>query len=366
MSEAATEETPQIEQKVLNVRGRDISVKELLEGMGAVGASDLFLKCGSQVKFKISGRVATFQSDMVTKDVMDHVTSCFLNPEEQQRFHKRMSADIVYASAHARYRVHLAYGQTGVYAAIRIIGSDILPFGKLGLPEQTREHLLGLARGLFIVCGTTDAGKTVTCTSFLEHLNLNAEKGILTLEDPVEYVLEDKRSLVIQREVGAHVSSFPEGVRSALRENLDVIFVGEVRDPETIEQCLRAAEMGHLVITSLHAEDPIAAITRMIGSFPDNAQPRIRQAIASTLVGVLYQRLLPKVGGGRVPCVETMWANTAVRTILRIGDLSKLASYVGNQTGGLSYRDSLTALSRQRLISTDTADMETARLNAGV
>lgn len=365
MADEPAPAVPPMEDKVLHVRGRDISVGELLGGMGPVGASDLFLKTGGQVKFKIEGRVATFQSDLITRDVMDHVIRCFLNEDERGHFAKRMSADVVHATEHARYRVHLAYGQTGPYAAIRVIGSDILPFPKLGLPTETQKRLLALPRGLMIVCGTTDAGKTVTCTSLLEHINQTEQKAILTLEDPVEYVLLDKQSLVIQREVGAHTPTFADGIRSALRENVDVIFVGEVRDPETIEQSLRAAEMGHLVITSLHAEDPIAAITRMIGSFPVNAQPRIKQALASTLVGVLYQRLLPRVGGGRVPCVETLWVNTAVRTILRIGDLSKLNSYVGKATGGISYREYLTTLGRNRLVSAEVQDMEIARLNAG-
>ena len=354
-----------IDRPVLNVRGRPMTVAELLSGMGAVRASDLFLKPGSQVRFKIAGRVATFPSDLVTKEAMDHVLGCFLDEDERRRFRDRLVMDLVHATEHARYRIHFGYGQTGPYAAIRLVGSDILPFPQLGLPEKTQEHLLSQKRGLMIVCGTTDAGKTVSCTSFLEHLNQNSEKAILTLEDPVEHVLFDKRSLVIQREVGAHIQSFAAGVRSALRENLDVIFVGEMRDNETIEQVLRAAEMGHLVITSLHAEDTLSAITRVIGTFPDNAQPRIRQALASTLVGVLYQRLLPKVGGGRVPCVETLWVNTAVRTILRVGDLSKMASYVGRATGGRSYRDSLAELGRDRLISTETQDAEIARITAG-
>ncbi len=356
------EEVPLIDRKVLEVRGRPMSIGELLGGMGAVRASDLFLKPGSQVRFKIAGRVAAFPSEMITKEVMEHVLGCFLDEDERKRFRNRMVADLVHATEHARYRIHFGYGQTGPYSAIRLVGSDILPFPQLGLPEQTQEHLLGLKRGLMIVCGTTDAGKTVTCTSMLEHVNQNAEKAILTLEDPVEYVLLDKRSLVIQREVGAHVPSFAAGVRSALRENLDIIFVGEMRDNETIEQVLRAAEMGHLVITSLHAEDPLAAITRVIGSFPDTAQPRIRQALASTLVGVLFQRLLPRVGGGRTPCVETMWVNTAVRTILRVGDLSKMASYIGKATGGRSFRESLSELGRARLISSETQDIENARL----
>jgi len=169
---------------------------------------------------------------------------------------------------------------------------------------------------------------------------------------------------VIQREVGAHTPSFGAGVKAALRENLDVIFVGEMRDLDTIEQVLRAAEMGHLVISTLHADDALSAITRIIGSFPPNEQPRIRQSLAGTLSGVVFQRLLPSASGGRTPCVETLWPTTAVRTIIRAGDLGKLGTYLGSASGGLSYRECLKRLSSANVITREVAEHEEARLRA--
>jgi twitching motility protein PilT len=354
-----------MDKKIVNVRGRATSVLDMLSGMAALKASDLFLKTGSPVRFKISGRVVTFESDKLTKDTMAHVLQCFLVAEDRQRFHTKLVADVVFATEKARYRVHFAYGHTGPYCAIRMIGNDVLPFSALGLPKAATDPMLELRSGLLVVCGTTDAGKTVTCTSYLDHLNKTRELAILTLEDPIEYLLDDDRSFVVQREVGLHVPAFAEGVKAALRESLNVIFVGEMRDLDTIEQVLRAAEMGHLVVSTLHADDALGAIARLVGSFPPEQQPRIRQGLANVLNGIVFQRLLPTVSGGRAPAVETMWPNTAVRTILRSGDLGKLGTYVGSPTGGIRYQDSLGALLRDGKITRDTHDAEIARLRQG-
>jgi twitching motility protein PilT len=342
-----------------------MSVSDLLQGMLSLRASDLFFKTGAPVRFKIAGRVTTFEGDSVDREKMDHVLRCFLGTDELARFHERMVADVVFEAPRARYRIHFAYGQSGPYGTVRVISREILALEKLNHPQSLVERLLEVRSGLLIVCGTTDAGKTVTCTSLLDYMNHQREVAILTLEDPVEYILADDRSVVIQREVGLHVASFREGIRSGLRENLDVIFVGEMRDLETIELVLRAAEMGHLVISTLHADDVLAAILRIVGSFPPSEQPRIRQSLANVLQGVIYQRLLPMSGGGRVPCTEAMWPNTAVRTIVRAGDLTKLGTYVGKASGGSDYRESLHTLLRDGRIAKETFDEEQARLRAG-
>jgi len=347
---------------VLTVSGRPVSIQGLLEGMRAQGASDVFLQTSAPVRLKRGGQVITTDSGPVSREVMAHAVSCFLSPEEATAFRAKGVADVVYVHTGHRYRVHFAYGHTGPYAAIRSIGVDMVPLEKLGLHHRVVQRLQGLSTGMVIVCGPTDAGKTVTCTSVLDWINAHQARALLTLEDPIEYVIPWKHSLVIQREVGLHVPTFAEGIRSALRENLDVIFVGELRDNETIEQALRAGETGHLVITTLHSDDALSAVTRIVGSFRPADQPRIRQSLAATLTGVLFQRLLPRVPDGRVPCVETLWANTAVRAILRSGDLGKLASYVGRSTGGFGYRDSLAELQRVGVISSETLHQELHRL----
>jgi len=326
---------------MLVVRNRQTSLMDLLQGMTALGASDLYLKTGGPVRFKISGRVVKFEGDRMTKERMEHVLRCFMLGEERLIFGERKVADLVYESSTARYRIHFAHGHTGPYSAIRIINQDIPSLDSLGLSAGLRHNMLALRGGLLVLCGATDAGKTVTCTALLNEFNRNREQAILTLEDPIEYVFVDDKSMVLQREVGAHTDSFAAGIKAALRENLDVIFVGEMRGLDTIEEVLRAAEMGHLVISTLHADDVFACINRIVGSFPTEEQSRIRQSLASVLQGIVFQRLLPSVDGGRVPAVETIWPNTAVRSIIRGGDITKLGSYIGKSAGGTSYRECL-------------------------
>ena len=364
MTEAQSVEP--IHTKILKVRGTPASMWDILHGMGPLQASDLYLKTGGPLRFKIAGKVKTFDSDILTPPIMEKVLSCFMDSGDRQILRERRVTDQVFATDKARYRVHFAYGHTGVYGAIRIIAQTIKPLHNLGHPEGLRNQLLELNRGLFIVCGVTDSGKTVTCTSLIEALNQTQDYAILTLEDPVEYLFQDKRSLIIQREVGVHVPDFASGLKAALRENLDVIFVGELRDNKTIEQALKAAETGHLVLTTLHAEDSISAILRIIGSFPQADQPRIRQSLASTLTGVVYQRLLPRANGGRVLAIENLWVTNAVRAVLRAGEVNKLSTYTGKVSGGLSYADSITELERMRLISREVFDgeMKRARTNS--
>lgn len=351
-----------LSEKVLAVRGRQMSVHELLVGMTSLKASDLYLKTGSPVRFKISGRVVTFESDKLTRERMDHVLSCFFTDEGRLAFAERQVADLVYETDKARFRVHFAMGHTGPYAAIRVINQSIPGLNDLGLPRDTLDRLLELKSGLLVVCGATDAGKTVTCTALLDYINRTREQAILTLEDPIEYVFQDRRSMVLQREIGNHTASFSDGIKSALRENLDVIFVGEMRGLDTIEQVLRAAEMGHLVISTLHADDVIACISRIVGSFPPEEQGRIRQSLSSVLEAVIFQRLVPTASGGRAPCVESIWPHTAVRSIMRSGDVTKLGSYIGKSAGNRSYRDSLQELAQAGTITRETLSAQLANL----
>lgn len=348
-------DTELINKPLVEVRGRPMSVLDMLLGMKTLQASDLFLKTGGTVRFKISGRLVSFEGENISHEHMDRVVACFLTEEARATLHERKVADMVYGAPDgSRFRVHFALGQTGPYAAIRLIKQDIQPFTTLGLPGDVIQNMATLRGGLLVVCGTTDAGKTVTCTSMLDAINQSREVAMLTLEDPIEYIFQDKRSMVFQREVGLHTESFASGIRAALRENLDVIFVGEMRGLETIEQVLRAAEMGHLVVSTLHADDVIACISRIVGSFPPEEQQRIRHSLAGVLEGIVFQRLLPKAKGGRVPCVETLFPNTAVRSIIRGGDLTKLGSYLGRSAGNRSFKESLQELLNSEAITRET------------
>lgn len=350
---------------IMKVGERALSVRDLLRAMRAEQASDLFLQTGAPVRMKKSGRVATMPTPTLTRAMLRHVMSCFLTEDEIKVLGRRKSADVVFTEGMERYRVHFAFGHTGAYVTIRLIGADVTKLDDLKLPYSVVEKLKTIRSGLLILCGATDAGKTVTSTAFIDHLNTYEEVAILTLEDPIEYVHAPKRSMIVQKEIGLHAPTFADGLRSALRENVDVIFVGEMRERETIEQVLRAAETGHLVIATLHADDPLAAILRVVGTFPPDDQPRIRQSLAATLTGVVFQRLLRGREGGRVPCVETLWANTAVKAIVRSGDLGKLGSYTGRATGGVAYRECLTDLRSFNEITEEIVQQEIRRLKAG-
>lgn len=341
-----------------------VGVIEILRGMKQIGASELFLKVGSGLRFKVGGQIKPARGEALQLGQMEHIQETLLGSDESRMLAERRVADRVLEADGARFRLHFAYGHTGGYATIRRIGDDIRPFARLGLPSSVVKQMMGLRAGLFIVCGSTDAGKTVTCTSFIDALNIDKELAILTLEDPIEYIFEDKSSFVLQREVGLHVPTFADGMKSALRENLDVIFVGEMRDNATMEQVLRAAEMGHLVISTLHGDDALGAISRVIGSFAQADQPRIRQSLANVLSGVLYQRLLSTPEGGRAPCVESLWITNAMRTLLRSGEVAKIGTYAGPQSGGIQYRDCLDGLLKAGRITQSAYEGEQSRLRS--
>jgi twitching motility protein PilT len=356
-----------IHKPMMRVKDRSVSVRDLLRAMHVEQASDLFLQVGSPVRMKRAGKVATMPTPPLTHPMLRHVMSCFLTPDEIKTLGRRTTADMVYTEGTERYRVHFAFGHSGPYATIRIIGADVPQLDDLALPKIVVGRVKAVRSGLLIICGSTDAGKTVTCAAFIDYLNEHDELAILTLEDPIEFLHGMKNSMVVQKEIGLHAPSFAAGLRSALRENVDVIFVGEMRERETIEQVLRAGETGHLVVATLHSDDCLSAILRIVGTFGPDEQPRIRQSLAATLTGVVFQRLLPRRGeeGGRVPCIETLWANTAVKAIVRGGDLSKLASYTGRATGGVGYRDCLLDLRSFNEISEETVQQELRRLKAG-
>lgn len=351
---------------VHQIRGKPVTMRGLLEGMRTMGASDMYMQIGVTIRFKKSGKVLSLEQPPLTAESMRKIMACFLGPEEEEALRVRGAADLVHVTGTERYRVHFARGHSGPYAAIRVVGEQIVPFDKLGLPYKVRDKMLGVTSGLLLVAGSTDAGKTVTCTSLLDLLNHTRECVILTLEDPIEHILTPDKAMIIQREVGLHVPTFAEGIRSALRENIDVIFVGEMRDAQTMDQAMRAAETGHLVVSTLHAEDVLSSIGRIVGSYPQDEQPRVRHSLAATLSGIVYQRLLPKRSGeGRIPAVETLWTNTAVRTILRTGDFGKITSYIGRAAGSVTYRECLADLRSFNEISEDTLNSEVMRLRQG-
>ncbi len=342
----------------ITVGEHQVSVKQTLDWMVELSATDLYLKVGERAIFKIDGEVTRFKTEVMADQHLKHLMACFFTQSDLDRFRIRREVDLVHAEEENRYRVHLGTGNTGIYAVIRRIAQDILPLEKLGLPPRILPALQRLRSGLVLISGATGQGKTVTAVALLDYIARQRAATILTLEDPIEYIFHDHKGMFIQREVGMHVESFADGVRAALRENLDVIYVGEMRDPDTIEQVLKAAESGHLVISTLHAEDTVGSLSRIVGSVTADHQGRIRYTLSSGLACCITQRLLPSHQGGRVLGAEVIFPTTAIRTVIRSGELAKLQIYLGKSGSGVTYREHLHELYGQRQISSQTRDDE--------
>ena len=337
---------------------RTLSVREILKSMTEVGATDFYLKVGEPVLFKIDGQITRYQTDVLSEKHLSHVIACFFNQADADRFRLKREADLVHSEEDTRYRVHIGTANNGAYGVIRRISQDVWPLERIGLPERALTPLKKLRSGLILIAGATGQGKTMTAVSLMEHLNQTRAATLLTLEDPIEFIFQDKKGMFIQREVGMHVDSFAAGVQAGLREALDVIYVGEMREPATIEQVLKAAEMGHLVISTIHAEDTVSALGRIIGSFNAEHHQRIQYTLGAGLSAVITQRLLPATRGGRALCAEVVFPTTAIRSVLRAGELTKLPIYVGQPGSGVLYRDHLQELADTRRITRHIRDEE--------
>jgi twitching motility protein PilT len=250
-----------------------------------------------------------------------------------------------------------AYRQRGnVAVALRLIPHEIPSFEWLGLPEQVQSWA-GLRRGLVLVTGPTGGGKSTTLASLIDHINQNRRVHIITIEDPIEYVHDHAMSAVDQREVGDDTASFADALRSALREDPDVLLVGEMRDLESIRFALTIAETGHLVFATLHTNDVAQALDRIVDVFPSDQQPQIRVQLANTLSGICYQRLLPKQSGGMTAAYEVMVANSAVRNLVREGKTNQLRNVLvtGQNDGMQTLEMSLSQLVKDGIVSYEEA-----------
>ncbi len=347
----------------LLVKGHDVSVKDILNLMASNEASDLYFKVGERVVMIVAENMRRLDSEHLRELQLEHIRACFFTPVEIERFNERGEVDLVHSEGNSRYRVHVGTAAGGEYVVIRRIVQAIRPLANVGLPGVALKHLQEVTGGLILISGATGHGKTVTAVALLDHIARTREATILTLEDPIEFMFENHRALFIQREVGMHVRSFADGVRSALRENIDVIFVGEMREPETIDQVLKASEMGHLVISTIHADDTISTLGRVMGSMAEKDQARIRYTLSAGLGAVIYQKLLPSTRRGqRALCAEVTFPTGAIRTVIRSGDLNKLGTYLGMPGSGVTFQDHLKELGNESRITSQVWEREAAEI----
>ena len=292
-----------------------IEINDVLRAAVKVGASDIHLKVGSPPVFRVDGELVFIkEAPLVSQDDMTRIASSMMNLWQRERFEKYNEVDLAYSiSGLSRFRVNI-YQQRGTLAmALRPIKYDIMGFHELNLPPVL-EKISQEERGLTIITGTTGSGKSTTLAAIIDYVNASRTKHIVTIEDPLEYTHRDKKSFISQREIGIDTFSFSNALRAALREDPDVILVGEMRDLETMEIAMAAAETGHLVLTTLHTLDAQETINRILAVFPPHQHNQVRYQLSQVLRAVISQRLMPKAdGNGRVPAVEVLIATARIR-----------------------------------------------------
>jgi twitching motility protein PilT len=294
-----------------------MTLKQMLEEMLSSKASDLHLRVGVKPYLRTDGVLRSIADEPVTLQSMEEVMKQILTEEQEKRFSQRNELDLALSvSKMGRFRINF-YRQRGtVGVAIRAVNTIIPSFEELNLPPVLKK-LAESRRGLIILTGTTGSGKSTTLATMIDHINSTRAENILTVEDPIEYIHRNKKSIVAQREVGGDTESFVTALRHALRQDPDVILVGEVRDLETMSIALTAADTGHLVLTTLHTLNSVETVNRIISFFPPHQHQQIRLLLSATLKGIVCQRLLPRCDGpGRVPAVEVLVGTGLVREYL--------------------------------------------------
>jgi twitching motility protein PilT len=322
------------------------------------GGTDLLLVAGAAPQLRVDGALAPLPGAAVLTDDDTAALARSLVPESRwSAFEAGAEVDFSFSfEDHARVRGN-AYRQRGAAAvALRMVPRAIPSFDDLRLPQSVR-HLAALGQGLVLVTGPTGSGKSTTLAALIDWVNTHRPVHVLTIEDPVEYVHDHKRAVVSQREVGTDTVSFEAALRSALREDPDVLLVGEVRDLESIRFALTLAETGHLVFATLHTNDTAQAIDRLVDVFPGDQQPQIRVQLAATLTAVVHQRLMPRRGGGLVAAHEVLVATPPVRNLVKEGKTGQLRNQLvtGQRDGMQTLEQSLTELVLEGLVDREEA-----------
>ncbi|MBI3997885.1 MAG: type IV pilus twitching motility protein PilT [Armatimonadetes bacterium] len=323
-----------------------MTIKDFLRLVVERGASDLHIKAGTRPMLRIDGALTPASDERMQDEQVRALLAELLTPEQLDTFHHRLELDMAYSLAGvSRFRVNVYQQRGGVGAAIRMIPASVPTLEDLRLPKVIR-RLAALPRGLVLVTGPTGSGKSTTLAAIVNLINHQRSCHIVTIEDPIEYLHYDDKSIVTQREVGSDTHSFTDALRHVLRQDPDVILIGEMRDLETISTAITAAETGHLVLATLHTVNAPQTIDRIIDVFPPHQQPQVRMQLSVALEGVLSQTLLPLKGGrGRMAAVEVMVTTTAIRNLIREGKTHQLLSSMqsgakdGMQTLNQALRD---------------------------
>jgi len=336
-----------------------VTLEELVQQLVERGGSDLHIAAGSAPMIRINGRLVATDSEMLDPEKTKKIVYSILDNEQIRSFEREKELDMGFGiSGLGRFRTNVMYQRGSVSAILRVIPDSIPTMEQLGLPAEILETICLRKSGLVLVCGATGSGKSTTLASMLDYCNVNRNDHIVTIEDPLEFVHKNKNCLISQREVGTDTGSFVGALRRVLRQDPDVIMVGELRDLESISAALTIAETGHLTFGTLHTNDAVQSINRLIDVFPAHQQQQVRTQLSFTLEATLCQQLVTRADGrGRALAAEVLLATPAVRALIRDDKAHQLTSIIqtGGKIGMRTMNQALNDLYRQRKITYEEA-----------
>jgi len=337
-----------------------IQIQSLLKLMVEKGASDLHIRAGVPPVLRINDQLYRLQTESVSSDDAEQIVKSLMNEDQFNVFSIAHEYDFaVGVKGFGRFRIN-AFSQRGTSSmAIRHIKTQVPDFHELGLPDVILDIAMH-KRGLVLVTGTTGSGKTTLLASMIEHINKNSASNIVTIEDPIEFLYKDKKSIIAQREIGQDTKDFAQALRSSLRQDPDIILLGEIRDKETMQAAMSAADTGHLVMSTLHTMNAVETISRIISFFPPHEHDQIRLVLSNVLVSVISLRLLPKKdGNGRVPASEILVNNANIAELIMHPEkqyqIHQAISEGNNQYGSQSFDQALLRLYQEDCISLQIA-----------
>jgi len=336
-----------------------MNINDLLKQMLEKEASDLYIRTGSEPYFRINGKLVQVDEKKLHARDVEGVIMTVLSEGQLKNFKMTKELDSAYSLAGVgRFRYNIYLQRSTIAITFRSIKINIPSFAELNLPIETMQKLSCLERGLILVTGHAGSGKSTTLAAMIDYMNQNSKKHIITIEDPIEFVHSDKECILSQREIGSDTVSFSHALRHVIRQSPDVIFIGEMRDVETMQIAIMAAETGHLVLSTLHTIDAVQTVDRIINFFPAHIHNQIRMQLSLLLKGVVSMRLVPRADkSGRVPACEVMLSTPTVKKLIAEGKTNKLLPIIeeGELYGMQSFNQALTLWLKDSVITQESA-----------
>ena len=310
-----------------------LDMLDYFEKHGAMRVSDLHIKVGAAPAYRIDGNLVKLKGPTVTPELAKQLIYPLLSNENLRKFRSQHSVDCSYRRGSLQFRINIFRENDGIAGAIRALSLDIPKIEEIGFPNDVWKDIINRRHGLVLLTGITGAGKSTTIASLIHRISEKSACRIMTVEDPIEYIFAQKHSIISQREVGRDATSFLQGLKEMLRQDPDIIFVGEMRDPETIAMTLMAAETGHLVFSTLHTRDATGTITRILDYFPAGRQAEVRNQLSLGLAYIVCQKLVPKKDKtGRIVAMEILNNNYACANLIRTGKVEQMYSQLQTKT----------------------------------